>query len=156
MPTKNSEITNIYEDVCKIQVKIKDKNIFSKQDSYTTIFEDKLIVGKREQFRFYKKRIVLNSANCFNKNSIIFIPKYFIDELQYVEEYENVYYKGKLCVIDTAGTTRTLNTMENEKQTYDKTNPVRIELRDNSTLWLVAGYEGGNDFYREFILRFSP
>ncbi len=36
--------------------------------------------------------------------------------------------------------------MENEKGTYDKINPVRIELRDNSTFWLVAGWEGGNDF----------
>jgi hypothetical protein len=143
---KNSEIANIYEDVCKIQVKIKDKNIFAKQESYTTIFEDKLIIGKKEQFRFHKKRIILSSANCFNKNMITFIPKYFIDDLQYVEEDENIYYKGKLCVIDTNGTTRVLNTMENERQIYDKTNPVRIELRNSSTLWLVAGYEGGNDF----------
>jgi hypothetical protein len=142
----NCKIKNLYEDVCIIQIKIKDKNIFLTQESYTTIFEDKLIIGKPEQFRFKKRRIILNSAICFNNNWITFIPKYFIDDLQYVEEDGNIYYKGKLCVNDRNDTTRILNTMENEKQIYDKTNPVRIELRDNSTLWLVAGYKGGNDF----------
>ena len=32
--------------------------------------------------------------------------------------------------------------MINEKGTYDIINPVRIELRDNNTLWLAAGLEG--------------
>lgn len=33
--------------------------------------------------------------------------------------------------------------MINEKGTYDEINPVRIELRDNRTLWLAAGWEEG-------------
>ena len=145
---KNSEISNLYEDICKIQVKIKDKNIFSKQESYTTIFEDKLIIGKPEKFRFKNRKIRLLSANCCNAKFewIPFVPKYFIDELQFVQEEENVYYSGRLCVIDQNGETKVLNRMLNESNSYDNTNPVRIELRDNSTLWLVAGWEGSNDF----------
>ena len=77
---------------------------------------------------------------------IHFIPKYFIDKLKFVQEDENIYYTGQLCLIDKNGETRVISTMINEKGAYDKTNPVRIELRDNSTLWLVAGWEGGNDF----------
>ena len=41
--------------------------------------------------------------------------------------------------------------MINERK-YDKINPVRIELRDNSTLWLVGGYEGKNDFGQSFAI----
>lgn len=145
----NIVFDNFEEDVYEIIVKIKDKNLFSKEEKYDTVFEGNLIVGKREQFRFKNKIIKLLSANCFNNKSvewIPFIPKYFIDDLQYVEEDGYIYYKGNLCVIEQNGGTRILNTMLNEREEYDKINPVRIELRDNSTLWLVGGYEGENDF----------
>jgi hypothetical protein len=147
--TTNIDFENFDEDVYKVIVKIKDKNIFSKEEySPNPIFEGDLIVGDPEKFRFKNKNIILLSANCCkDKYSWIpFIPKYFIDELQLVQEEENIYYSGRLCVIEQNGATRVLNTMENEKGNYDKTNPVRIELRDNSTFWLVAGYEGENDF----------
>ena len=145
----NIELGNFDEDVYEIIVKIKDKNLFFNGEKYDTIFESKLIVGKREQFRFRNKRIMLASANCFNNKSfewIRFIPEYFIEGLQYVEEGSNIYYTGNLCVIDQNGKKRILNTMINERGKSDKINPVRIELRDNSTLWLVGGYEGKNDF----------
>lgn len=148
---KNKELSNIGEDIYRIIVKIKDKNIFSVEENYQPVFEDNLIVGKPEKFRFKNKKVVLTRANCHYYNNtnnewITFIPKYFIDGLQFVQEDENIYYRGRLCVTDQNGKTIVLNTMENEKKTYDKINPVRIELRDNNTLWLVAGWEGGYDF----------
>jgi hypothetical protein len=145
----NIELGNFDEDFYKIIVKIRDKNIFSKEEKYDAIFEGDLTVGTLEKLRFKNKRIKLLSATCINAKSfewISFIPKYFIDKLELVKEEENVYYTGQLCVIDQNGETRVLNKMENENGDYDKVNPVRIELRDNSTLWLVAGYEGKNDF----------
>jgi hypothetical protein len=60
--------------VYEIIVKIKDKNLFFNEEKYDTIFEGKLIVGKREQFRFKNKRIKLLSANCFGNKSIEWIP----------------------------------------------------------------------------------
>ena len=144
----NMVFGNFEEDVYKIIVKIKDKNPFVNEEKYDTIFEGMLIVGKKEQFRFKNKRIRLLSANCFNKSFewIPFIPKYFIDDLQYVEEDGYVYYKGNLCVIERNGEIRIVKAMLNERDEYDKINPVRIELRDNSSLWLVAGWQGGDDF----------
>jgi len=146
---ENSEIINLQEDICKVQVKIKDRNIFSKTESYQQIFEGALLIGSTEKLRFKNKRIILLSAKCFDSQKfewVYFLPKYFIDKLKYVQEDENIYYSGQLCVIEQNGETRVLNNMENEKGMFDKTNPVRIELRDKSTLWLVAGWEGGNDF----------
>ena len=146
---KNSEIKDFHDDICKIQVKIKDKNIFSKSENYKLIYEGELFIGSPEKLRFKHKKIQLLSANCFDSKEsewIPFRPKYFIDKLKFVQEDENNYYTGQLCVIDKNGETRVINTMKNEKGIDVKTNPVRIELRDNSTLWLVAGWEGSNDF----------
>ena len=146
---KNSEIKSLHDDICKIQVKIKDKNIFSKAENYQLIYEGELLIGSPDRLRFKHKKISLLSANCFDSKKsewIPFIQNYFIDKLQHIEDSETIYYTGRLCVVDQNGNIRALNTMINEKGAYDKTNPVRIELRDNSTLWLVAGWEGGNDF----------
>ena len=143
---KNSEFRNLQEDKCKIQVKIKDKNIFSKAENYQLIYEGELLIGSPDKIRFKYKKIKLLRANCFDSKKtewIPFIPKYFIDKLELIQDSDIIYYAGRLCVIDNNGETRVLNTMINEKGIYDKINPIRIELRDNSTLWLAAGWEDG-------------
>ena len=147
--TENCEIRNLHEDICEVKIKIKDKNIFSKTENYQPIYEGELLIGSPDKLRFRYKKIKLLSANCFDSKKfewIPFIPNYVIDKLKFVQEDNNIYYTGQLCVIYPNGETRVLNTMKNEKGTYDKTNPVRIELRDKSTLWMVAGWQGGNDF----------
>ena len=146
---KNSEIKNLHDDICKIQVKIKDKNIFSKAENYQLIYEGELLIGSAERLRFKNKVIKLLSANCYNSDRykwIDFSPNYFVDNLKPIQEDENIYYTGQLCLIYSNGEKKVLNTLKNEKGTYEKTNPVRIELRDKNTLWMVAGWQGGNDF----------
>ena len=102
------EFDSIGEDVYKIRIKIKDKNIFLGKDNYQHIYYGELIVGNPEKFRFKNKKIVLTKAHCFCYDKsyyewISFRPKYFIDELQFVEENENIYYRGRLCVKDREG-----------------------------------------------------
>jgi len=146
---KNCEVGKFNEDICKVKIKIKDKNIFSKIETYQPLYEGKLLIGSPEKLRFKYKKIKLLSANCFESKKsewIHYIPEYFINNLKFVQEDENIYYTGQLCVITPKGKTIVLDTMKNEKGTYDKINPVRIELRDNHTLWMVAGWEGGYDF----------
>ena len=140
------ELFNIEEDIYKVIVKIKDKNIFSSDEKYNNIFEGKLIVGNPEKFRFRNKILIIESVKCFNNKWFNLNFKYFVRELTFIEEDDKIYYCGILGVIDQNCIKRELNTMKNEKQTYDKINPVRIELRDSSTFWLVAGWEGGSDF----------
>lgn len=150
---ENEELNEIQEDLYNIRVKIKDINIFSREERFHLIYEGELIVGKPEKFRYKNKRLFLKKANCRSYHDdesynfwITFISDYFLDNLEFVEEGENIYYRGRLCVIDQCGETVVLNTMENENKSYDEINPVRIELRDYSTLWLVAGWQGGHDF----------
>ena len=147
----NVEFQNFTNGIYQIKVKIKDKNSLSKHDIYHSIpiFESELLVGKLKngEFRLKDKRIVLTSVIGFNAGcEILLKPKYFIDKLQFVQEEKKNYYSGRLCVIDLNGKIIILNTMLNEKNSYDRINPVRIELRENSTLSLVAGWQGSNDF----------
>ena len=146
---KNSEIKNLFEDVCKITVKILDKNIFVNADKYQIIYTHELIIGSFEKLRFRNKKISLLSANCFESTKSDWIPftlKYYIDKLKFVQEDEKIYYTGQLCVINKNGETGVICTLINENGSFDKINPVRIELRDSNTLWLVAGWKGPNDF----------
>lgn len=145
--TTNIEVDIFDEDVYQVIVKIKIKNIFKKEDyNPNPIFEGIINVGDPEKLRLKNKRIILLKANCFGDNSnwLSFISKYFIDRLKYVKEGEQIFYSGRLCEIDQNGEIRVLDSMINENKKYDKINPVRIELRDSSTFWLVTGYVDEN------------
>jgi hypothetical protein len=138
----------------EITIKIKDDNIFAKEEKWDIIYEGELIADNNpEKFRFSSKRLSLLSANCHNTNSLWtpFLPKYYIDQLRFVQEDENIYYTGRLCEVISDGKTRVLDTMVNEKGEVERINPVRIELRDSTTFWLVAGYEGEGDFLGELF-----
>lgn len=157
---ENKELNNIGEDIYRITVKIKDKNIFSREESYHPIFEGNLIVGKPEKFRFKRKMLCIKEVsaafsdtdNCTWKRPM---ATYILRDLEYLEEscqgqsYE--YYMGNLgYIID--GRITNLNFMENEKGEKDKINPVRIELRNNNSFWLHAGYNKEiDDFLGELI-----
>lgn len=137
-----------------ITVKIKDDNIFARDEKWDIIYEGALIADDNpDKYRFSSKRLTLLSANCHNNNSLWapFQPKYYIDQLRLVQEDDNIYYTGRLCETVLDGETKVLDTMENEKGEVEKINPVRIELRDSTTFWLVAGYEGEGDFLGELF-----
>jgi hypothetical protein len=157
---KNKELNNIGEDIYRIIVKIKDKNIFSGEESYKSIFEGDLIVGKFEKFRFKKKRLCIKEVSTAfsdeeNSNWIQLYATYIIQDLQYMEESDQGqtfgFYIGKLGFVKD-NTITNLNFMKNENGEKDKINPVKLELRSNNSFWLVAGYDKENgDFLGELI-----
>ena len=157
---ENKEIKNIREDIYKIIVKIKDNNIFSREENYHPIFEGNLLVGKSEKFRFKNKILCIEKvSSAFSDgeidNWIQPNATYILRDLEYLEEsYEGQtygYYIGKLGFIKDNKITD-LNFMENEHGEKDKINPVRLELRSNNSFWLVAGYDKeNNDFLGELI-----
>jgi len=157
---KNKELNNIREDIYKIIVKIKDKNIFSREESYQPIFEGNLIVGKPEKFRFKNKMLCIKEVSAafsegVNSNWIRPYPAYIIRDLQYMEESDQGqtfgFYIGKLGFVKD-NRINILNFMENENGENDKINPVKLALRSNNSFWLVAGYDKeNNDFLGELI-----
>jgi hypothetical protein len=157
---KNKEIlNNIKEDIYKIIVKIKDKNIFLKDEKWDTVFEGNLIIGKPEKFRFKKKYICIESINTafsadIDNNWITPRKNYIIRDLEYLEiqDGEQIieYYVGRLKIARQDNSF--IDYLENEKGEKDQINPVRIELRSNNSFWLVAGYDKDNDdFLGELI-----
>lgn len=158
--SKNKEIlSDIKDDIYKITVKIKDKNIFSKDEKWNTIYEGSLTIGKPEKFRFKKKYICIESVNTafsadIEKNWIIPRKDYIIRDLEYLEiqDGEQIigYYIGRLKIARQDNSF--IDYLENEKGEKDRINPVRIELRSNNSFWLVAGYDKDNDeFLGELI-----
>ena len=157
---ENKEIKNIGEDIYKIIIKIKDKNIFSRENNYHPIFEGNLIVGKPEKYRFKNKMLCIEKVSSAfsdgeSDNWILPNATYIIRDLEYIEELcegqTYGYYIGKLGFIKDNKITN-LNFMENEDGVKDKINPVRLELRSNNSFWLVAGYDKeNNDFLGELI-----
>ncbi|HZK69292.1 MAG TPA: hypothetical protein VFC36_06830, partial [Paludibacter sp.] len=124
----NIEFGNFDEGIYEIIVKIKDKNIFSREESYQPIFEGKLMVGKPEKYRFQNKILHIKEVstafsdmgnNIWNQLSSIYILR----DLEYLEEsfqgktYE--YYIGNLGVIKDQKI-ENLNYLVNDKLEKEK------------------------------------
>lgn len=160
---ENKVLNNIGEDIYRIIVKIKDKNIFSREESYQPIFEGNLIVGKQEKFRFKRKMLRIKEVSAAFSDTDKCTWKrpnatYILRDLEYIEEsYQGQtygYYMGNLGFIKDEKITY-LNFMENENGGKDKINPVRIELRNNNSFWLLAGYNKENYDFLENVLIFD-
>lgn len=158
--SKNKEIlSDIQDNIYKITVKLKEKNIFSKDEKWDTIYEGSLTIGKLEKFRFNKKYICIESVNTafsadIEKNWIKTRKNYIIRDLEYLEiqDGERIigYYIGRLKIARQDNSF--IDYLENEKGEKDRINPVRIEMRSNNSFWLVAGYDKENDdFLGELI-----
>ncbi len=158
--SKNKEIlSDIKDDIYKITVKIKDKNIFLKDEKWNTIYEGSLTIGKPEKFRFKKKYICIEDINTafsadIENNWIKPRKEYIIRDLEYLEiqDGEQIikYYIGRLKIARQDDSF--IDYLENEKGEKERINPVRIELRSNNSFWLVAGYDKANDeFLGELI-----
>lgn len=146
MGATNSNLGEFRQDVYKVTVKIKDSNVFARKNQWNVIYEGSLIADSDQyKYRFANKKLTLLSANCHNGGSYRFGLNYYLDKLRWVRESENDYYTGRLCKINLDGEVTVLDAMVNEKGVPEKINPVRIELRDSSTLWLVAGYDEVED-----------
>ncbi|MDD4110385.1 MAG: hypothetical protein PHS54_02400 [Clostridia bacterium] len=156
----NKELNKFEEDIYKIVVKIKDKNIFSREENYQTIFEGRIIVGIPEKFRFKNKKLFIKEVSTafsdVEKNCWIRpYATYMIQDLEYIEEQDNGqsfgFYIGKLASVKD-NKIIILNFMENEDGEKDRINPVRLEMRSNNSFWLVAGYDlDNNEFLGELI-----
>lgn len=151
---------DLKEDVYDTIVRVNSKNIFTKEKS--VIYRGFLIVGKEEKFQFRNKMLkLLYVSSSFSVETQKWEPlnyTYIVKDLNYFELEEDnglhCYYLGNLF-IEKGGKIQDIDELNlcNEKGEVDLLNPVRIELRSNNSLWLIAGYnvEDKDDFLGELI-----
>ncbi|OQC13396.1 MAG: hypothetical protein BWX72_01636 [Firmicutes bacterium ADurb.Bin080] len=142
----DEEIEGLEEGLYKIKITSQDKNMFKKE--IIVFYEGDFIVGRKEKFRFEKKQLQIISAgtelNMCENTEIYWKPlesQYFIDNLQFLEIDNEECYIGNLYALTYLNNKVYLNTMINEKNTYDKINPVRVLIVTNNTLELIAGHD---------------
>lgn len=145
----DEEIEVLEEGVYKIKITSQEGNIFKKERK--TFYEGEIIIGRKEKFRFFAKHIKLVSASAElsgGENSHMYwkplTSKYFIENLHFVEIDNVEYYIGDLYTINAYNKKILLNKMINEKNKYDRINPVRIFIATKNTLELVAGHNKHN------------
>ncbi len=144
---QNQEIIILKKDIYKVNVKTKEKNPFI-HNKESIIYEGVLYVGTFDELRFKNKKIILLSGNCFKSKRtewVDFAVGYSIHDVELILDDKHLFYFGNLHITDDEGEEKKIDVMINENDEYEEINPVRIEIRDNSTFWLVARWEGGDN-----------
>ncbi len=149
--SKSADGTSLDKGVYKVRVSVCAKG-FVKTNHIVKEFD--YVIGGFDEVRFYKKALSVSRAMCMDKNRTDDIQTFFIDNLKYLGEEEFKFYSGKIYV-NKLGRKTYLDTMYNGKEN-ETINPVRIEIRNDNSLWLVAGLDKGlidiHDFVGELML----
>lgn len=119
------------------------------------LFEQKIVYGDINKIRFKGKCLYFNKVMLTESSDYEEIRPFYVDHLWYIGEYEDCrYYTGSVYVTTRNGRKNYLNTMPNSEGTYDKINPIRLELKSERSCFIVAGVNSNDmyDFLGEFTL----
>lgn len=118
------------------------------------LFEQQFVLGDINKIRFKGKCLHFENVMLTGKANYDEIIPFYVDCIEYIGENDSChYYMGNAYIIKNDGNKKYLNFMKNEKGTYDKINPIRIELKSETSCFIVAGFNPDeNDFLGEFTL----
>lgn len=151
---KNRELNEIriVEGFYTVIIKLKESNVFCSATKYVEIFrESNFKIGNPNKNRFSGKQLQINSIWLQDGEKIqLKTIKYSVRELSYHEKNGISYFLGHLYI----GENR-IDKMINEKRELESINPVRLELDDNHSFWMVAGWKDDYDFIEGLYYDFA-
>lgn len=146
------DISNLEDGFYEVKVELIGKGFLHKA---RILWTKQICVGDENNLRFKNKILVINKVMLDNQAISSPIKPIYVENIRFLQERDgNLFYSGVMYFIHKDGRKIYLNSMKNDYGTYDKTNPVRIELRTNKTCWIVAGLESNDidDFLGELFL----
>lgn len=146
------DISGIADGFYDVRVELIKEGFLQKS---RVLWKKQVCIGDENELRFDNKIMVIDKVMLDEQTIPTPIKTVYLDNIKYLQEKDGcLLYSGNMYFIHYNGKKVYLNSMKNEYGTFDKTNPMRIELRSNRTCWIVAGLEGGdiNDFLGELFL----
>lgn len=113
------------------------------------VLETKSIIkGDERNFKFKKTKLKIDSVILDGSSNSKPVTPFFIDKLHYLKTVDgNDFYSGKLYIITARSGKVYLDNMADDNGNTDKTNPIRIEMRDENSCWIMFGLEDEDDLY---------
>ncbi len=130
------------------------KNVAFKKE-LIKLYEQLIIYGDINIIRFKGKRLKIEKVMLTGATKYEKIRTFYVDHIWYIGEEEGChYYTGNAYIINRNGQKVYLNNMKNDSGIQEKTNPIRIELRSETSCFIVAGVnqDDKDDFLGEFTL----
>lgn len=146
------DISNIEDGFYDVKVELLGKSFLQKSK---ILWEKQVCIGNENALRFNNKIMVLDKVMLDNQSTLTTIKTIYIENIKFLQERDGcLFYSGSMYFIHPNGKKTYLNSMKNDYGTFDKTNPVRIELQTKKTCWIVAGLESDDidDFLGELFL----
>ena len=119
------------------------------------LYEQQVVFGDINKIRFKGKCLRFEKVMLTGKASYEKIKPFYVDHLWYIGAFDGChYYTGSAYIVNRNGWKTYLNTMPNSSGTFDKINPIRIELKSENSCFIVAGVNPDNisEFLDEFAL----
>lgn len=146
----NIDLSEFRDDYYSIRISKKPSAFQKKGKLFST---RQVCIGDRKALKYRKStlkfsKIFPSGSNRLSKE----IKPFYVDNLRFLARREGFdFYSGSLFVMTAKGKKIYLNRMRNDSGGYDRINPVRLEMKDDRTCWIVFGLgKSIDDFESEF------
>ena len=144
------DISEIADGFYFVRVELVGKGFLQKN-----LWEQNICIGDENELRFKDKILIVNNVMLDNQAKLTPIKPIYIENISFLQERDGyLFYYGNIYFMLPNGKKVYLHSMKNDSGAFEKTNPVRIELRTNRTCWIVAGLNVNDmdDFLGELFL----
>lgn len=152
--TKQSfSFSNIEEGYYKYKITLLIRGFFKNERE---LYSAEFLLGDEKTFKYKDKAILIKKVMLFDKLEPEPVRPVYIDQIKYLGNKDNFdYYSGRLFVIARDGRKIYLDSIRNELNNNVKINPVRIEIKTESSCYLgydLDPYDADFEYNDDFTL----
>lgn len=122
---------------------------------YKSLWNQSICVGNKKEWEYAGCHLCVHSILPVNQTEIESIQPFYIDNLHYIDERDgNDFFSGDIYIVTRDGRKVYLNIMRDNQGMNECINPIRIEMRNKHSGWIVYGMHNNDidDFAAEFTL----
>lgn len=140
---QNFVLSGLEEGYYRIQVAYNVPGIIKKDK---ILFSKEICIGNEKNIQYKDVVLKVNKAKIQGNPIPVDIKPFCIEKLRYVETRDGFDFYTGTAFIDTWKSGKIyLNKMQNDNGGFDFVNPIRIEMKDKNSCWIVYGLDDEDD-----------
>ena len=147
------DVSSLEDDYYDMQIVLLSKGFLSNNK---ILYKKEIMLGDEKELKFKNKVMVLNKIMPIDSANPIKIKPVYVSSIKYLGTKDNFdYYSGKMYLKSKNNQVSYLNSMRDEFNHFEYINPIRIELKTNSTCYIGYGLDINDEdfeFTDEFVI----
>ena len=144
------DLSDFDDDYYSLSIYLKSSGFLKKE---RRIYTKRICIGNQKEVKY--KNAVLKFTKIYTLGSTLnsrTLKPFYVDNIKFLKSRDGFdFYSGHVFILNQDGRKVYLDEMKNDYGEFDRINPVRLEMKDDRSCWIVFGLgKDIDDFESEF------